>query len=97
MRWRLALIVTIAAFLLPFPITWLFKLTGGSLGPVVVGYSGAAGIVVASCWFRIIRRGFGRAVAWIACIPIALIGSVLLLNAFIGITALLGAMNYELM
>jgi hypothetical protein len=95
-RWRNALIVTIAVFLLPFPLTWLLKSTGEPLGPVVLGYSLLAGATSALLWFFAAWKR-SRVAALLVFIPFGVLEIILLLSAFIAITALMGAMNYELM
>ena len=95
--WRNALIVGIVVFLLPFPITWLLKSVGGSLGPVVLGYSLVAGpLGSAYLWFFAAWQK-NRLVALFLFVPAGVIEIIVLLNAFIGITYLMGAMNYQLM
>jgi hypothetical protein len=96
-KWRNSLIVTIAVFLLPFPITWLLKSTGESLGPVVLGYSLFAGAGSAFFWFFTAWQRLNKVVAVLVFVPLGVVEIILLLNAFIGITALMGAMNYQLM
>ena len=95
--WRNALIVTIVVFLLPFPITWLLKTAGNSLGPVVLCYSLLAGAGSAFLWFFVAWQKLSRLAALCVFIPAGVIEIIVLLNAFIGITALMGAMHYELM
>lgn len=98
--WRNALILTVAVFLLPFPLTWLLKSLGGSLGPVVLLYSLIAGGISAFFWCLAVWRtvsGINRVLALVVFIPAGVFEIVLLLNAFIAITALMGAMDYQLM
>jgi hypothetical protein len=95
--WRNALAVTIVVFLLPFPITWLLKSVGDWLGPVVLCYSLLAGSGSAFLWFFVAWQKLSRLVALFVFVPAGVIEIILLLNAFIGITVLMGAMHYELM
>jgi hypothetical protein len=94
--WRNALIVTIVVFLLPFPITWLLKSTGGGLGPVVFWYSLLAGAASALLWFLAAWKR-SKLAALLVFAPAGVLEILFLLNAFIGITYLMGAMNYQLM
>jgi hypothetical protein len=96
-KWCDCLVVTIAVFWLPFLITWLLKSTGEALGPVVLGYSLFAGAGSAFFWFYTAWQRLNRVVAVLVFIPLGLLKIILLLNAFIAITALMGAMNYQLM
>jgi len=94
--WRNALIVTIVVFLLPFPITWVLKSTGGGLGQVVLCYSLLAGAASAFLWFLAAWKR-SRLAALLVFLPAGVIEIIALLNAFIGITVLMGAMDYQLM
>jgi hypothetical protein len=93
--WRNALVVTIVVFLLPFPITWLLKSTG-ELGPVVFYYSLLAGAGSALLWFLAAWKR-SRLAALLVFLPAGVMEIIALLNAFIGITVLMGAMDYQLM
>ena len=73
------------------------KLTGESLGPVVLGYSLFAGATSALIWFFTAWQRLNKVVAVLVFVPLGVMEIILLLNAFIGITALMGAMNYQLM
>ena len=97
MKFRNSIMLSIAIFCLPIIITSFYKLIEISIGPVVLFYSIAGGILVGFTWIGTIQNKWGELLGMIIGVLIGIIAIILLLNFFILVTWVMGEMDYALL
>jgi|688.fasta_scaffold390231_1 hypothetical protein len=97
MKWRHAVLATILAFLVPFPITWIYTFTEVSVGPVVFLYSLLVGVALSLIFSSLLTSRFHLVAGLIVLFPLGYAIFCGILNIFIWATVIMGEMDYDVM
>ena len=90
-------ILNITIFCLPLVITSIYKFIESSIGPIVLFYSIAGGILIGFIWMKTIKKKWHNICGIVVGVPVGIVGIILLINFFVFITSIMGEMDYQLL
>jgi len=90
-------LATIAIFVIPIIITFIYRFIDISIGPVVLIYSIIGGVLIGVAWATTLWNKWNGIVGIMVGVPLGLVSIILLVNFFIWVTYLLGEQDYHLM